>query len=347
MATKHTFKENALRIVAVIGLIAVLLLGAWGIIQLAFFIPTFLSDLANGRVTPKAAQESIAITVPSTVTSAQAFPVTWTHKDGKDKYSYSLSYSCAEGLSAKAPLPTGAAQVVPCNTSFNYINASSTSPLIFTLTGSKAVQTSVKVSATKLSSGAVTVSASGTTTVNPASVTAAPATPVKTPAKTPAKPSTTKYVPSGRTTNLYGLSDLRVQILSNPGTVRAGSQVSLQFAVENVGTNVTPQNWSFMALLPYSPTYTYQSPGQQALYPGDKIIYTLGYAATPVTQGCAYEGCTAQNPYDTSWSYPYSTMGAVAAYGQASTASVSVDPYNLIAESNESNNYAAVSYQVY
>src|SRR3989338_7670135 len=47
---QKNFKENLVRVVAVLGLIAVLLLGAWGIIQLAFFIPTLFSG--PGNVTP-------------------------------------------------------------------------------------------------------------------------------------------------------------------------------------------------------------------------------------------------------------------------------------------------------
>ncbi|KKW32196.1 MAG: hypothetical protein UY78_C0048G0001, partial [Parcubacteria group bacterium GW2011_GWA1_53_13] len=57
---QKNFKENLVRVVAVLGLIAVLLLGAWGIIQLAFFIPTLFSG--PGNVTP-------AVTSTSTVST--------------------------------------------------------------------------------------------------------------------------------------------------------------------------------------------------------------------------------------------------------------------------------------
>jgi hypothetical protein len=357
MATKYTFRENVLRIVAVIGLIAVLLLGAWGIIQLAFYIPEFFSNLGNGGGTSPSTIESLTVAVPGSVKADQPFPISWNHQNGSGQYSYSLSYSCADGLSAKAPLPTGAAQVVACNTPFNYINATTTSPLIFTLSGTKATTVTIKVSATKLSSGAATVSSTAQTVVNPATSTATKPTTTKPASKpTATKPSTSKpassYVPSGRTSNLYGLPDLQVRITSNPGSLRVGAPVALQFVVENVGTNVSPQNWSFTAELPYSPTYTFQSQGQQALYPGDKIVYTLSYTAAAPYQQHPY----ADNPYgtqysDSVWLNPCSTMSCGQynpyTYGQASTASISIDPYNLVAESNESNNYAAVSYQVY
>src|SRR3989344_6076788 len=77
MTTKHTFQENFMRVVAVIGLIAVLLLGAWGIIQLAFFIPTFLGNI-GGSLTAK--NEAPKTTATTTVTTVKTAVVTETTK---------------------------------------------------------------------------------------------------------------------------------------------------------------------------------------------------------------------------------------------------------------------------
>ena len=273
MSTKHTFKENVLRVVAVVGLIAVLLLGAWGIIQLAFYIPTLLS---GGSASP--AKETVSGTKPST--------------------------------------------------------------------------------------GAATTSTAVNTTVIPTKKT----TPA--PAKTTISSNTgAKYVASGRTAQLYGYPDLAVYMLSNPGSVRAGSRIAMQFVVENVGTNVAPGGWAFSASLPYlpasqagNPVYTYQSGAQQALYPGDKIVYTLNY---DVQYGNTYDGgCSG-------WSYPcvpaptiYGGPGTCNLYGPCNatpyyapgapglrtyqqTASVQADNYNQLWETNESNNYGAITYTVY
>lgn len=354
MATKHTFREHVLRVIAVIGLIAVLLLGAWGIIQLAFIIPGWFSGLSTSA--PKS--ESLSVSVPAAVTSGSAFPVSWTHKNGSGQYTYSISYSCADGVSVKAPLPTGAAQAVECNTPFNYINASTTSPLIATVSGSKAVSVTFTVSATKLSSASTTVTGKATTSINPAQKSTTTTKPTTT--KTTTTKPTTTYTASGRTTNLYGMPDLAVRIVSNPGTVRAGQQVSLQFVVENVGTNVTPSNWNFSATLPYNPVYTYQSQGQQALYPGDKIVYTLGYTAT-ANYGAGTPGYSAYPTYTDpnypGWSYPYYSIGgdyqynngyAYPGYGSGTqTASVTVDPMGYIYEATKANNTASITYQVY
>lgn len=351
MTIKNTFKEHVLRIIAVIGLIAVLLLGAWGIIQLAFFIPTFLSSLAGGVAKP-AAKEMVLVSVPSSVTANQPFTLSWSHTDGNGQYSYAVSYSCADGLSVKAPLPTGALQSVPCNTPFNYTGAVSQMALTAANTATTKTPVSFAVSATKLSSGAVTATGSANTIVA-----AAPA-----PVKTAAKPAAAKYVANTQPrAALFGSPDLQVRVVSNlTAGVRAGSQVSLQFIVENVGTNVAPKNWIFTASLPYSPAYTYQSPSQPALYPGDKVVYTLGYIATPaVNQVCTQQypntNCTTVTNPAAGWTYGADPSGWMFAgsynqnygYGQTSSASVTVDPYNLVRESNESNNTAGVSYQVY
>ncbi len=370
MATKHTFREQVLRIVAVIGLIAVLLLGAWGIIQIAFGIPSFLDNVTNfgGIFTSSSAKETLTVSVPTAVLSERPFPVSWKHANKSGDYSYSISYGCVEGVSVTAPLPNGSGQKVSCNTPFNYLNSTSTTPMIVVLTGTTPKSVTFTVSATKLSSGIITTTATSSTSVNPLSkaATSTPTTTKKptTTTKPATKPTTSTgsgtYVSSGRTTNLYGYPDLAVRILTNPGSVRNGTRIALQFEVSNIGTNVTPGNWSFTAALPYNPTYTYQSGGQQALYPGDKIVYTLGYdavasySAYPYNQNYGYQyTCGGSNlcppvsnylqPYD-AYSAQYSGYYAPA---QTQSASVSVDPYGYVVENNKYNNNASVTYTIY
>jgi hypothetical protein len=326
MATNTTFRENFLRVIAVIGLIAILLLGAWGIIQLAFYLPTFFSNFGQ-------AKEALTVTAPAQSVSDKAFPLSWKHAGKSGEYSYSVSYACAPGLAFAAPVPTGAFQLIKCDTPFNYVNATSTMPIIPVLAeGVKEASTTITVAATRLSDGTVSVKGTAKTAVS-ASTTPATATPAVTtkpetttakPATTAAKPAAAKpattYVPSGRTTNLYGAPDLAVQIVSAPTQAQIGSRVSLQFVVTNIGTNVAPAGWTFNAVLPYQPIYVYPSGGQQKLYPGDKIVYTLGYDVVP-----------AQGGY----------------YGGSAQATIEVDPLNYVPEASEYNNTAVASYQVY
>jgi len=307
----NTFWDNVLRVVAVIGLLAVLLLGAWGIIQLAFVLPSFFGDLGGNisslfNRTPAA--ETLTVSLPMSVNAEQPFGINWKHSNKNGEYSYALSYACATGLSIAASTPVGTYAKVPCNTAFNYVNASTSMPLVAILDkGTKATATTITVSATKLSSGTVTISGHGTTTVNRAVATSSKPTTQKT--TPPSKPAT-KYVPSGRTTNLYGAPDLAVTV-SSAYTSSAG-RVTIQFVVSNIGTNVTPLNWSLLTVLPIAGgNYQYPSGPQQALYPGDKIFYTLVFDLDSPT---------------------------------GNSVTIQVDPYNQIYETSKANNFATATF---
>lgn len=326
MATNTTFRENFLRVIAVIGLIAILLLGAWGIIQLAFYLPTFFSNFGQ-------AKEALTVTAPAQSVSDKAFPLSWKHTGKTGEYSYSVSYACAPGLAFAAPVPTGAYQLVKCDTPFDYVSATSTMPIIPVLAnGVNQASTTITVAATRLSDGTIAVKGAAKTAVSASTTpaTSAPAATTAKPATATAKPATAKpaaapkpattYVPSGRTQNLYGAPDLAVQIVSAPTQAQAGSRISLQFVVTNIGTNVAPAGWMFNAVLPYQPIYVYPSGGQQKLYPGDRIVYTLGYDVVP-----------AQGSY----------------YGSQAQATIEVDPLNYVPEASEYNNTAVANYQVY
>ncbi|KKW35392.1 MAG: hypothetical protein UY83_C0009G0015 [Candidatus Adlerbacteria bacterium GW2011_GWA1_54_10] len=379
MANNNTFKDNALRVIAVLGLIAVLLLGAWGIIQLAFFIPSFFSNLDDnirGLFTREKAEESLSVSLPMQVTSGQVFALAWDHKNKDGEYSYAISYACAQGLKILAPLPRGQAQEVPCNTPFNYTNELKSVSLTPVLSGAAQASTTFAMAATKLETGEFAASGSGSTMVRSGSIQtgtqtddASGAQTKKSSAKKPSATPSSSYVPSAPRQQLYGYPDLAVRITSNFGTVRAGQRLNLQFTVENVSTNVTPQDWSFVATLPYNPTYTYQSAGQQALYPGDKIVYNLAFDAAynsdkyciaiyPPPPGCEWYGYNNnysggsfyQYGYD--WYvggqyYPYGDYGSNYGYSRSQTATIQIDPYNLILESNKANNSASVNYTVY
>jgi len=256
---QKNFKENLVRVVAVLGLIAVLLLGAWGIIQLAFFIPTLFSGAGNA--TPAVTSTSTVSTPAPTVTPAQTTPA------------------------ATAPTTT-----------------------------------------------------KKTTTVKKAATSKSAAT----------------YVASGRTQNLYGQPDLIVRIAYAVPNYNTG-RTAVEFTVENIGTNAAPYGWSFAANIPFNGQYSYDSGAQQKLYPGDKIVYLLGYQNDYSNYGYA-------NPVYPGACVSYNTpgcMGSGAGYGytnysgyqnynqygyQGRTVSIQVDQIGLVYENNEGNNTASASY---
>lgn len=319
MSQNTGIRDSLLRGVAVIGLIAVLVLGAWGIVQLVVNFPNFFTHESDATET---VVEKLTVSMPSPVTSGTLFPLSWSHTGKSGNYAYSISYSCADGLSFAAPTPAGTYQQVPCDTAFNYTNATDNTQLVAVLED-KAPQigTIITVNAIRLSDSKVTMSGSSAVTVTPRPAAAASATTTTKPATT--KPTTTTaatsgtYTASGQTSNLYGSPDLSVRMIS---VQPINGRYSAQFAVENVGTNVAAYGWEFNAQLPTNPPYTFVSQPQQKLYPGDKIVYTLGFDM-PAAYGYANF-------------YPY--------YG-TNTLVVTVDPQNLLSDSNRGNNTASTN----
>ncbi len=365
----QTFWDNVLRVIAVIGLIAVLLLGAWGIIQLAFMLPTFFHNLGGGS--KATVQESLTTAVPAATASGQPFNVTWRHMGGTGEFAYSVSYACATGVSVAAPTPAGSYQAAPCNTPFNYINASSSMPLVATLSdNTKSAQVTVTVAAVNLSSKQTTVSGAATTNVGAGATAAKPAATATKPAATKSNTGST-YYPSGRTTQLSGYPDLAVSILSAQSQ---GGNAVVVFAVSNVGTNVSPANWTLSAQLPSG--YTYPAGPQQALYPGDRIVYTLRYSedntasnynnpcngysfpcTPPITYGgptscnqfgpCNVPGYSSYNYAPNQYTYSTSYNAGYSAYGNTHTITINVDPMGLVYESTKYNNIAQQTYLAY
>lgn len=351
--TAPTFKDRALRAVAILGLIALLLLGAWGIIQIAFTLYGFFGNSAPTSLSSTAKTEQMVVTVPPTIQSGTPFTLSFTHQNASGNYAYQFSYSCANGLSVQAPLPTGGTQAVACNTPFNYTNANAQVQLTAVVTGTAPVATTFTVAAKSLATNVITANANANTTVQPAQKTVTPSVISK---PSTSKPATT-YVPAKTTARtFFGSPDLSVTM----GQVtNYGGRYSAQFTIQNLGTNVAPYGWTFNASLPASPTYTYTSNAQQALNPGDKIVYTLGFTAaqsgysygytTPTYPNCGYTanytyngvynipgasyGCNTNNNYG--YQNPYNNYGT---YGGQVT--VTVDPNNYIYESSEYNNSA-------
>jgi hypothetical protein len=368
-----TFRDRALRAIAILGLIVILLLGAWGIIQIAFTLYGFLGHTGSSAGTATNKQELVTVTAPLTVTSGSPFNLSFSHTNGSGNYAYQISFSCAQGLTVQAPLPTGQLQSVPCNTPFNYTGATTNMPLTVSVSGSSPVSTTFTVAAKNLASNAVTASGTATVSVTPLAHTSNSGTTSSTSHTTSntktTKPKTT-YVPSTRAQTLYGSPDLAVSM----GTIAgANGTYSATFTIQNVGTNVTPANWTFNAWLPTSGGYTYTSAPQQSLRPGDKIIYTLSFntGSTYTTYGSTYNnylfgqqgwyyyqncgystnytyngyytypgatyGCNGTAAQPTYYSgYPYNSSPQYNTYGSVMT--VTVDPNNYVSESNESNN---------
>lgn len=119
----------------------------------------------------------------------------------------------------------------------------------------------------------------------------------------------------------YGLPDLAISLISTGiidptsgqfiQTPYAGANdtIGIKFAVKNIGTNVSGP-WTIRLTMPSRTTPNYDSPYQQSIKPGDEMVFTASFDS-PIAQGI--------------------NIGYI-----------TVDPLNLIAESNKFNNSLTV-----
>jgi len=354
MDNTRSFRELFLRTVAIIGLIAVLVLGAWGIIIVASNLVGIFGSVGTSVTslfTPasKDLKEKVVAVAPATSQTGQPLSISWTHDNKVGAYAYTVSYNCAAGLSVKATLPNNTMQTVACDTPFNFTNADSKMVITPVIAGNQSVPATFTIAAKKLSNGTVAASGSVNVSITPKAVASTGGS------NTGGSQPTHTYVPAAQTTSLYGLPDLSVRMLS---VIPQGNRVAVQFEIVNNGTNVARAGWTFNAQLPLTPAYTYQSQTQQALNPGDKIVYTLGfdnqnynnnYNYQNQNSNCGYKTTYTYNGYtnipSTVWSCDTTSTSYNTNYPSGYTGgsvTVSADPYNWVQESAEYNNTASI-----
>lgn len=298
MNNTAAWKERGIRVAGSIGLIAIVLLGLWGIYQIALYIPGVVGNVSDKASTvfsstSSSAKETLVLTAPASVQSETPLLVSWKHTGESGAYSYLVSYSCAPGVSFDAPVDTGAHAAVPCNTAFNYTNAKDSLSLIPHLRATSPAAVEISVFANKLSTGSVTSVATSTVVIVPStSSSGSPTSVARTTAQAPAikhraAHNTGVYTAGPKRAALYGLPDLAVRITSID--LVGDHRYNARFTVENIGTNRTPSTWIFSATLPSG--YVYTSDPQQTLGPGDRIAFTLGFTDTHAPAVYPQSGC--------------------------------------------------------
>ena len=301
---------NAIKALAVIGVVVIILLGLWGVIQAVRLMPNVLSSLASAAASISSIfvpAEHIDISVADhTVNSGTPFTLSFTRTGGAKKGSYSFLYDCRDGVSFQAPDASGSYKDTFCNTPFNFSGAQSEVRLVplstknrfidvpvrvrFTPEG-KSVPSSESVVTLTISNSAVTSSPSttGTTGSTGSTGTTGSTGSTNTPRK-PGNPSSSTYVitgggivsdPNGRidlATRILevGTIDPVTNVFTRTNVIHARERAAVRFVVENLGTKTAPY-FNFNAVLPTYPYFIYSSDTQPALNPGDRIEYTIGF----------------------------------------------------------------------
>ena len=299
--SRQKLAGGATRALAVIGFVAVLIIGMWGSVQVARAVPGTLSAIAAAFVSVTQifvpASETITLSAPSlSVPTGSPLTLSFTHNKKSVDGSYTFRYNCVNGVSFVSG-QNGATENIFCNTSFRFNNTNNTLTVTPVSTENRFVDVEVFVDFTPNGTNSSTVTGSTVVTVENTTVATSPTTvtpPITTPKPpvTPTRGSETKVtIPiSGNTqvNNPNGYVDLTARVIEI-GTVDKATgafvasttpnrrdRVAIRFAIENVGTK-TSKEFTFNAVLPTLPPYTYFSPMQQSLNPGDRIEFTVGF----------------------------------------------------------------------
>ncbi len=294
-------------ILAIAGFIIVIVIIIWGLVHLARISRTWFGSLFGG--TTESALEVIA---PESVNSGESFEIEWEHTTDMEG-SYAFLYQCVDGFQFRSPNPSGALSEIPCGAAYTVATEDKTLSLTALLTGATSVPMPISV--------IFLPSATGTQAQDSASIMILGgdptpiATPTPTPTPTPQPTPTPNPTPSPRPITPV---DLAVRILAvgvidqysgafvNRMPISPSETSAVQFEIINKG-GTTSGMYYFTAQLPTSQAYTYNSPAQAPLTPGSRMVNTLRFTQVRIGGG---------------------------------SFSVSVDPSNMVYESNESNNYA-------
>lgn len=338
---KEALTSTPARIVAIAAFVVVLILGMWGSVTLANKVPGVFSAVASAIVSLTSvfvpADEDIIISVPSlTVASGETFDISWEHANQSVEGSYTFRYDCADGVSFTSPSQSGSQASVFCNTPFNFLNAGDTITLTASSEQNRFIDVTLYVDFTPNGGSVPTLTGSTLLTIANEDISGSPTTTTpenetgtegtgSTGSETPRTPGTetSQTFPLGGTpgsSDPNGYVDLAARVIevglvnktngeftasSTPTRNMSTHRVAMRFAVENLGTKTSDQ-WTFNAVLPTFPSHIFSAPTQQALRPGDRIEFTIGFD-----------------------SFVDADEGEV---------TINVDPTNRINESNKANN---------
>lgn len=298
MPTKDSKPSFLANIIAGIGFFFLVLIIIWGLINVTRWAPTLfesIGSLFNG------VSKTLVIQLESAnVETGTPTTISWTHRANKGTYAF--SYLCTENASLEVPTASGGFTILPCGSSYvitaNGINAIRITP------HSDVASVTIPISITYRDTNDIE-GASGSDVITVTNTAPVPApSPTPTPTPTPSPVGTPDL-----STRLIGFGIMLNGIYSPTTHINRGDTVAIRFEIKNAGTKATGA-WSFRALLPTNPSYTYDSVTQNSLNPGDYIEYTLKFT----------------NP------------------AQSGVINVTADPQNAIAELSETNN--GISYQL-
>ena len=298
--SSSSLASSATRVLAVFGFVALIVIGMYGSVRVAQSVPGAFSRMAAAIVSITSifvpANETITLSLPSyTVQSGSPITVAFDHQNKKLNGTYALRYSCVDGVSVSTTAGDGSVSTITCNQPYAFQPFNNSITITPISEKVRFVDVELFVTFTPEGAGASTVAGSTVMTIENQKLTASSLTPGTTPTTPttpvtpkPTPPKTTIVVPQGRASDPNGYTDLTARVIevgvldtngafqSTTTLSRNGPRIAVRFAIENIGTR-TSKEFTFAAVLPTYPPFTYFSPSQVALGPGDRIEYTIGF----------------------------------------------------------------------
>ena len=292
--------ESAMRVLAGIGFIAVLVVGMYLSVAAAKAIPGTFRQVAAAIISISSifvpANETLTLSLSTaSVESGTPLTVAFDHRNKSTEGTYAFRYSCTDGVTITTTVQADTAVPITCNQSFAFEPFNNALVIVPSAQKDSAIELFISFTPNSAGTGSPTIVGSAALTITMPSRAGAPLTtvqpptsaPAPTPTPAPKPPKTTVVVPQGRQSDPNGFTDLTARIIETgiidangafvaSSTPNRASRVAVRFAVENIGTK-TSKEFTFSAVLPTYPPFTYFSPSQVALGPGDRIEFTIGF----------------------------------------------------------------------
>lgn len=296
--------------------IIVVAIALWGAVNAVKFAPRLYEIISS----PFRSKEAITITAPTTtVENNAAFSITWEHTT-EAAGQYAFRFDCVEQVAVEAPIASGGVYgEITCNIPYGIPATERAIRLIPRNDNIATATVPFTLSYTDID-GETIAEVQGSFTVDAGDGAMVPEEETTPPVIEVPRETTPTTATTPRPT---GPADLAITFLSlevisayngyyaPQGYYNTGDIVEIRFDIQNRGHRATGP-WMFNANLPAGNGYSYTSPVQRSLNPGDGSIYTLTF-----------------------------TMP------RAGTLSIDVDPYNEVPESSEYNNTLIQALQAY
>jgi hypothetical protein len=283
-------RDAGIRVLAAIGLVAVLAFATWGMVRVSEKAPVALVNLTaavaslSSQFFPTSETGELTFLMPTrNAVSGKPFTFSW---GGNHAGPYTFSYACRDGLTFEIPGGLSERETIACDTPFSFSNTTNTLTLIPSSAKNRFLDVAIAIeTADELVSGSTIM-----TVVNESIAIDGMGNDVV--AVTPLQPRTETEVigvgtqtvsdPNGKTDLIgyllaVGYIDENTNQFVATSSIERSAKAAVRFEVRNIGTKSSGE-WNFKAELPTSPSHTYEPREiQQSLNPGERIEFTLSF----------------------------------------------------------------------